>query len=70
MSEEEPLIEIHVVFEVFEESIKKVHVEQSFPPMALTCRNAYSKQIHNLCRNAELPASGNHSAGAPRCRNP
>ena len=55
---EEPLIEIHVAFEVFEESIKKVHVEESFPPMALTCRNAYSKHIHHLCRTAELPASG------------
>jgi hypothetical protein len=55
---EEPLIEIHVAFEVFEESIKQVHVEESFPPMALTCRNAYSKHIRHLCRTAELPASG------------
>jgi len=61
---EAPLVEMHVTFEVFEESIKKVHVEESFPPMALTCGNSYSKNVRHLCRTATPPASGAPQAAA------
>lgn len=54
--DEKPLmVEIHVSFQVFQEQLKSVQVDHAFPPMELTCNNAFSRRILHLCRPSLHP---------------